>query len=154
MQTFFTQTRWPSSAAPSPCISVYLSHPIKLCGFGGYPSQTLNGHTRSFAQIVYLSCVWSEFESKCSCVCIRSLPRCLGAERGSLPGGDVDESINFTCSSVGSPLLCSPGRRQIVSAVNSSKFVVPEGYWQQYKRARVTFRHHIIYNPQTEVDDL
>jgi len=36
-------------------------------------------------------------------------------------------------------------------AVNSSKFVVPEGYWEQYKMARVTFRHHIIYNPETEV---
>lgn len=39
-----------------------------------------------------------------------------------------------------------------MSAVNSSKFVVPEEYWHQYKRARVTFRHHIIYNPQTEVN--
>ena len=47
-----------------------------------------------------------------------------------------------------------PGRCQIVGAVNSSKFVVPEGYWEQYKRARVTFRHHIIYNPQTEVVDV
>lgn len=42
-------------------------------------------------------------------------------------------------------------RRQIMHAVNSSKFVVPEGYWEQYKMARVTFRHHIIYNPATEV---
>eukprot|EP00903_Cladosiphon_okamuranus_P010646 g10067.t1 len=39
---------------------------------------------------------------------------------------------------------------KIISAVNSSKFIVPKGYWEQYKRARVTFRHHIIYNPQTE----
>lgn len=42
-------------------------------------------------------------------------------------------------------------RPQIMRAVNSSKFVVPEGYWEQYKMARVTFRHHIIYNPATEV---
>lgn len=41
---------------------------------------------------------------------------------------------------------------QIVRAVNSSKFVVPEGYWEQYKMARLTFRHHIIYNSQTEVE--
>ncbi|CAM9485824.1 unnamed protein product [Hapterophycus canaliculatus] len=39
---------------------------------------------------------------------------------------------------------------KIMSAVDSSKFVVPEDYWAQYKRARLTFRHHIVYNPQTE----
>ncbi|CAM9847341.1 unnamed protein product, partial [Ectocarpus sp. 12 AP-2014] len=29
-------------------------------------------------------------------------------------------------------------------------FVIPEGYWEQYKRARLTFRHHVVYNPETE----
>ncbi|CAM9157672.1 unnamed protein product [Ectocarpus sp. 6 AP-2014] len=39
---------------------------------------------------------------------------------------------------------------KIIGAINSSRFVIPEGYWEQYKRARLTFRHHIIYNPETE----
>ncbi|CAM9465207.1 unnamed protein product [Scytosiphon promiscuus] len=39
---------------------------------------------------------------------------------------------------------------KIINAVKSSKFVVPEGYWAQYRKARVTFRHHIIYNPHTK----
>ncbi|CAM9095247.1 unnamed protein product, partial [Ectocarpus fasciculatus] len=39
---------------------------------------------------------------------------------------------------------------KIMGAINSSRFVIPEGYWDQYKRARLTFRHHIIYNPQSE----
>lgn len=43
---------------------------------------------------------------------------------------------------------------QIIRAVNASKFTVPEGYWAQYKRARLTFRHHIIYDPKAEVGQI
>lgn len=43
------------------------------------------------------------------------------------------------------------GPEQVIRAVETSKFVVPGGYWQEYKRARLTFRHHIVYDPQTEV---
>ena len=42
-------------------------------------------------------------------------------------------------------------RGQIIRAVDASKFTVPENYWAQYKRARLTFRHHIIYDPKAEV---
>lgn len=44
-------------------------------------------------------------------------------------------------------VLCA----KIITAIGKTKLVVPEEYWSQYKRARLTFRHHIVYDPQTKV---
>ena len=55
------------------------------------------------------------------------------------------------CSSDPNSVPCR-GNEQIIRAVERSKFVVPKGYWEEYKRARVTFRHHIVYDPRTQVE--